>query len=107
MALNTGKKFFWRTWDFIPIPDTVITRVNSLGRDQSEQLIFTDRRGRPISDVVISGVDPSGVEHIGIPGVDPSDVDNIKIPGVDVDIQEPQVIDIVDPDIPPNEPAPI
>ena len=35
------------------------------------------------------------------------DVDNIEIPGVDVDIQEPQVIDIVDPGIPPTDPAPI
>ena len=107
MALNTGKKIVRRTWDFIPMPDTVITRVNALGRDQSEQLIFTDRRGRPISDVVISGVDPSGVEHIGIPGVDPSDVHNIEIPGVDVDIQEPQIIEIVNTDIPPTDPAPI
>ena len=36
-----------------------------------------------------------------------SDVDNIEIPGVDVDIQEPQVIEIVDTDIPPTDPASI
>ena len=35
------------------------------------------------------------------------DVDNIDIPGVDVDIQEPQVIDIIDPNIPPTDPDPI
>ena len=35
------------------------------------------------------------------------DVDNIKIPGVDVDIQYPQVIEILDPNIPPTDPAPI
>ena len=74
--------------------DIVITRVNDLGSDQPEQLIFTDRCRVPIVDVVIPGVDPSDADHIKIPGVDASDidVDNIKIPGVDVDIQEPQVI---------------
>ena len=69
--------------------DTVITCVNAIGIDQPEQLIFTDRRGRPISDVKISGVDPYDADHIKIPGVDASDidVDNINIPGGDVDIQ--------------------
>ena len=32
------------------------------------------------------------------------DVDNIEIPGVDVDIPEPQVIDIIDTNIPPTNP---
>ena len=70
-------------------------------------MIFTNRRGRPIGEVKIPGVDPSGVDHIETPELDPSDIDNIEIPGVDVDIQEPQVIDIVDPGIPPTDPAPI
>ena len=35
------------------------------------------------------------------------DVDNIDIPVVDVDIQEPQVIEIIDPEIPPTKPDPI
>ena len=30
-----------------------------------------------------------------------------EIPGVDVDIQEPQVIEIIDPNIPPTNPDPI
>ena len=109
MALNTGNKIVRNSWYVIPMPDTVITRVKDIGSDQPEQLIFTDRRGRPISDVEIPVLDPSEVEHIETPGVDASDidVDNIDIPRVDVDIQETQVIDIVDPDIPPNEPAPI
>ena len=34
MDLNTGKKIVRRSWDVIPIPDTVITRVNTLGSDQ-------------------------------------------------------------------------
>ena len=102
MALNTGKKIVWRSWDVILMPDKVIMCVNALGRNQPEQLIFTNRRGRPIGDVKIPGVDPFDVDHVEIPGVDPSDFENIEIPGVDVDIKEPQVIEIVDPNIPPT-----
>ena len=82
------------------MPDTVITCVNALGSDQPEQLIFTDRRGRPIGNVKIPGVYTSDADHIEIPGMDASDIDvgNIEIPEVDVDIQEPQVIEIIDPD---------
>ena len=89
--------------------DTLITRVNTLGSDQPEQLIFTNRCGRPIGDAEIPGVDPSDADHIEISGVDASEisVDNIEIPGVDVDIQDPQDIEIINFDIPPTEPAPI
>ena len=82
MALNTGKKIVRRSWDDILMPNTVITRVNALGINQPEQLIFTDRRERPIGDVEIPGVYTSNANHIEIPGVDASDidVDNIKIP---------------------------
>jgi hypothetical protein len=51
MALSTGKKIVRRSWDVIPIPETVISRVNDLGRDQPEQMTFTDRYGRLIGDV--------------------------------------------------------
>jgi len=30
MALNTGQKIIRRSWDVIPMPDTVIARVNTL-----------------------------------------------------------------------------
>ena len=62
-----------------------------------------------IGDVEIPGVDTSNTNHIEISGVDASDIDveNIEIPGVDVDIQEPQVIEMIDPEIPPNNPDPI
>ena len=107
LALNTGKKIFWSSWDVISCPDTVITHVNSLDSNQPEQLMFTDSSGCPIGDVKIPGVDTSDVKHVGIPGVDPPEVDNIDIPGVDVEIQEPQVIGIVDPKITPTNKAPI
>ena len=63
MVLNTG--FIFRCiWDVIPMPDTVIMRVNALGSDQPEQLLFTDRHGRPIGDVEIPGVETSNANHI-------------------------------------------
>ena len=51
MALDTGRKITRRSWDVIPTPENVITRVNTLGGDQPELPIFTDRHGRPIGDV--------------------------------------------------------
>ena len=107
MALNTVNKIVRRSCDVIPMADTVITRINALGSNQPEQLIFTDRRGCLIGDFEITEVDPYDADHIDIPGVDASDigVDNIDIPGVDVDIQDPQVIEIIDPNIPPTDPA--
>ena len=60
-----------------------------------------------MGDVKIPGVDASDVDHIDIAGVDPSEVENIEIPGGDVYIQEPQLIEIIDPDIPPTDPSPI
>ena len=39
------------------MPDTVITRVNILGKGQPSQLTFKDRKGRPIGDVELTGVD--------------------------------------------------
>ena len=56
MALNSGKKIFRRKWDFIPMPDTVITRINTLGVNQPKLLTFTDKHGRLIGDVEIPGV---------------------------------------------------
>jgi hypothetical protein len=42
MALNTGKKTTRQSWDVIPMPDTVIARVNALGIDKPNQLLFTN-----------------------------------------------------------------
>jgi hypothetical protein len=41
------------------MPDSVIARVKLLGKYQPEELTFYDRRGRPIGDVELPGVDPS------------------------------------------------
>ena len=53
-----------RSWGVILMPDTVITRANALGSDKPEQLVFTDRRRRPIGDVEIPEVDTYNTNHI-------------------------------------------
>ena len=109
MTLTTGSEIIRRSWGVILMTYTVITGVNTLGSDQLEKLIFTDRRRHAINNVEIPGVDPSEADHIKISGVDASyiAVENIKIPGVDVHIQDPQVLETIDPNIPPTNPAPI
>jgi hypothetical protein len=98
MALNTGKKITRRSWDVIPMPDTVIACVNALGTDQPKQLIFTDRRGRPIGDVEIPGVmdfeEEEDDDDAVMPVLDPVAVDGVELPGVDVAGQAPQTVEI-------------
>jgi hypothetical protein len=114
MALNSGKKIVWRSWDVIPLPDVVINRVNELGKDQQSLMTFTDRHGRPIGDMEIPGVDSTEDEDDYFPGVAPVIADAINILEVDVagpealdEVPAPQV-DIYDPDdIPHDDPAPI
>ena len=57
MSLRSGKKIIRRSWDVIPMSDAVIERVNKMGASQPEELVFTDRKGRLIGDVELTGVD--------------------------------------------------
>ena len=50
LTLNTGKVVTRRSWDILPMPQSVIDRVNFLGRDQPHLPIFTDRSGDAIGD---------------------------------------------------------
>ena len=77
MSLTSAKKIVRRSWDKIPMPQTVIDRVNHLGKDQPEQFVFTDRKGQPIGDVEALHV------------ADDSDVDD-ELTGVDGEIETPQ-----------------
>jgi hypothetical protein len=108
MALNTGKKITRRSWDMIPMPDMVIARVNALGIDQPEQLIFTDRRGRPIGYVEIPGVmdfeEEDDDDDAVMPVLDPVGINGVELPGVDVAGQAPQTVEIDDLDIPQPDP---
>ena len=95
MALDSGEKIVRRSWDVVPMPDAVITRANELGRDQPEQLVFADQRGRLMGDVQqIPGVDP-----VEIAGVEPDEANiadmpelDVELPGVDVETGEQQEI---------------
>ena len=105
MALNTGKKITRRSWDVIPMPDTVIARVNELANDQPEQFTFTDKHGRIIGDADniddFPGVDfDDDDDHI--PGVPPAGyneqmpaVDDVEPTGVDIEVEpEEQNLDM-------------
>jgi hypothetical protein len=108
MALNTGKKITHRSWDVIPMPDMVIARVNALGTDQPERLIFTNRCRRPIRDVEIPAVmdfEEEDDDNAEMPVLDPVGIGSVELPGVDVAGQAPQTIEIDDLDIlQPNPP---
>jgi hypothetical protein len=71
MSLATMKQIVRRSWDEIPMPTAVITRVNALGHDQPKQFVFTDRTGRLIGDISTPGTD-----------------DDVKLPGVDGEEEE-------------------
>jgi hypothetical protein len=89
MALSTGKKITCYSWDEIPTPDTVIDQVNKLGRDQPEQLTFTDHHGNWIGDNETPGVVP---EYPLTLADEEQDKDNyVKIPGVEDDVGIPGV----------------
>jgi hypothetical protein len=72
-------------------------------------MMFTDRHDRLIRDIEIPGVDSGEEEDAHFPGVEPLIKDDIEIPGVDVEGSEasaPQSVEINDPNIPHDDPAP-
>jgi hypothetical protein len=85
MSLATGQRLLRRTWDILPMPNSVVNRVNTLPK----VLTFTDRKGRPIGDIKPLGPD--------------DDLDNDtngEIPGVDAGVNHtPQVTDGTEIDI--------
>jgi hypothetical protein len=128
-TLNTSQVITRRSLDVIPMPKSVVDRVNFIGRDQPSQIVFLDRSGNPIGNgnaayeedeahqtadlpgTVIPEVAP---DHVEITGVDMEDVEPIEfqannsmspaeIPGMDA---TQQTIEINDLDVsPPPEPA--
>jgi hypothetical protein len=128
-TLNTSWVITRRSWDVIPMPKSIVDRVNFIGRDQPIQPVFLNRTGNPIGDgdanyeedpanptndlpgEVIPKVAP---DHVEITGVD--DAENaepikfqadltspVEIPGVDAAQQTSEINDL---DLsPPQEPA--
>ena len=63
ITLNTTKKIVWRSWDLIPMPDMVITQVNTFGGIGKKYLTFTYRQGCLIGLVLITGVGAKSEEE--------------------------------------------
>ncbi len=104
MALDTGAKITRFQWTELPMPKTVIDRVNQIGKDEPPILTFTNRHGDKIGDTTqdfdpgedideITGVDSeiTGVEQ---PNEIPTEADNFnnELPGVD--FPEPTGVEI-------------
>ncbi len=98
LASDTGHTINRYQWVLLPMPPTVIARVNLFGKDEPSILTFTDRQGREIGDhpqdVEPSGNDDDSVVNLisdVIPGVDPTPDEVAEFPGVDTDFDaEPQ-----------------
>jgi hypothetical protein len=89
MSLATSHSLSRRTWDILPMPNSVIDRVNTLGKYQPELFIFTDCKGHPIGDI----------EPLG-PDDDLDNATNGKIPVVNAGVNDtPQVTDGIEIDI--------
>ena len=114
LALNSAKIIVWRNWDALPMPDTVIAHIITLGGEQPRQLTVTDWHGRLIIDVQIPEVPPATPTtlepdnvNIEIPGV--AIEENFELPGVDRnDNETPKSVEINDDlDIPAQDQPPI
>ena len=74
MRLTTGAAVTRYGWDPIPIPSSVIARVNRLGEEQPELLVFTDKKGRHIGED-----EPTGVDGAEQPGQDKDLEDDVGL----------------------------
>ena len=74
MSIRSGKKITRYSYDRVPMPDTVIARVNELGKDQPKHLTFLDRKGRVIGDVEPPGVDSDDAPVDTLPKIDDATV---------------------------------
>ena len=57
MSLNSEKNITRRSWDTIPMPETVIAHINEIYCNEPNRFIFINRRVHPIGDLEITGVD--------------------------------------------------
>ena len=110
LSLKTGEVLVRYSWTEVPMPEDVINRVNHLGRDQPEQIIFTDRHGFPIGD---HDPQPAGVaggddDDDGNDGAGVNAADDAELPGVDPGDDDQPLPDIFEeddapPDVPDQE----
>ena len=74
MSLTTGAAVTRYGWYLTPITSSVIARVNRLGKDQPEFLVFKDRKGRLIGEAK-----PTGVDVVDQPGQDEDLEDDVGL----------------------------
>jgi hypothetical protein len=129
-TLCTSRVITCWSWDVIPMPKSVVDRVNYIGQDQPIQPVFLDHAGNPIGDgnadymeedpanpttdlpgEVIPKVAPDHVKITGVDYVENAEpiksqadlMSPVEIPGVDT---AQQMIEINDLNLsPPQEPA--
>jgi hypothetical protein len=103
LALDTGHTIIKHQWVALPVPPTVIDRVNLLGQCKPAMLTFTHQHGRDIGDnnpqyansIIILDVDLIIIHPaIEIPGVDTTR-DPAETAGVGLDFDvEPTGVDM-------------
>jgi hypothetical protein len=108
LNLRTGLPIKRYSWDKLPMPDAVIARVNRLGAGQPKQLIFLDRKGRPIGDLEFPGVDSDPTDPGALAGVDDNDSNEVIDANdddltandavVDADTSQADEYEIIDPE---------
>jgi hypothetical protein len=84
-TLNTSRVITRWSWDVIPMPKSIVDRVNFISRDQPIQPVFLDRSGNPIDDRDVNYEEDPANPTANLPGEVIPEVapDNVKITGVD------------------------
>ncbi len=90
-TLNTSRVITCWSWDVIPMPKSVVDRVNFIGRDQPLQTMFLDRAGNPIGDGDANYEEDPADPTADLPGEVVLEVapDHVKITGVDAQNSKP------------------
>ena len=98
-TLNTGSVVVRRDWIVLPMPQSVIDRINFKAKGQPALPIFTDRLGNAIGDSPVNADQPyeslesnEKLPGVEIPETDHPGVDNDptdEIPGVDTSSKMP------------------
>ena len=79
MTLGSMKKLVRQSWDAIPMPGTVIARMNTFGHGQPNDVYFLNRKKHPIGELDITGVYYGGTESPHIVLMEPeTDLDPIS-----------------------------
>jgi hypothetical protein len=84
-TLNTSRVITCWSWDVIPMPKSVVDRVNYIGRDQPMQPVFLNRAGNPIGDGDADYEEDPVNPTANLPGEVIPEVapDHVEITGVD------------------------